>query len=221
MEIYILRHSFGKAALSFAVTCTLQRLSRKCFSTDLKKDAVGASVHEDNFSLLFVQCLMGDLKINLSLYIQPARTGSIIIIQIANDSICQFCKRVHGWMISKRGSSRWSPIWAHSAHSAHSTQLSLTRPPLTSPLFVARDRCSRGLHTHVDGCSKVLLHINYPCVPYLVNGPWIQRYEWVEQRGNKVPLLVNIQPSKPNCWLCAIFELPTAGCRMKCSQILK
>ena len=93
--------------------------------------------------------------------------------------------------------------------------------PSLPPLFVARDRCSRGLHTHVDGCSKVLLHINYPCVPYLVNGPWLQRYEWVEQRGNKVPLLVNIQPSKPNCWLCAIFELPTAGCRMKCSQILK
>ena len=56
-----LQHLFGKAALSFAVTCSLQRLSRKCFPTDLKKDVVGASVHEENFSVSFLQYLMGYL----------------------------------------------------------------------------------------------------------------------------------------------------------------
>ena len=199
-----LQHSFGKAALSFAVTCSFQRLYWKYFPTDLKK-----LVH---FRCCLFNTLMEYLQINLSLYIQPARRGSIIIIQIANDSIClslwlNDCKERIFPLISNLSS-------LSSLSSFNSAKLD-SPPPSLPPLFVARDRCSRGLHTHVDGCSKVLLHINYPCVPFLVNGPWIQRYEWVEQRGNKVPLLVNIQSSKPNCWLCAIFELPTAGFRIK------
>ena len=124
------------------------------------------------FSLLFVQYLY--LEINLSLYIQPARIGSIIIIQIANDSIClslwlNDCKERIFPLISNLSS-------LSSLSSFNSAELDSPLPSLP-PLFVARDRCSRGLHTHVDGCSKVLLHINYPCVPYLVNGPRIQRYE--------------------------------------------
>ena len=112
---------------------------------------------------------------NNSFFVHSAcRIGSIIIIQIANDSIClslwlNDCKERIFPLISNLSS-------LSSLSSFNSAELDSPLPSLP-PLFVARDRCSRGLHTHVDGCSKVLLHINYPCVPYLVNGPRIQRYE--------------------------------------------